>query len=98
MTVFVKLWTLTLQISGKIHSRFYGMMIAHACFVIVMKRPVFNPNFDRNWAWPEKTWFRERLNAVKAREREGHRKPGDRPQNPTVIEAKPSDDTNPEKS
>jgi hypothetical protein len=65
---------------------------------IVMKRPVFNPNFDRNWAWPEKTWFRERLNAVKAREREGHRKPGDRPQNPTPIEAKPSDDTIPEKS
>jgi hypothetical protein len=23
---------------------------------------------DQNWRWPEKTWFRERLNAIKARE------------------------------
>jgi hypothetical protein len=30
---------------------------------------------DGNWSWPEKTWFRERLNAVKARENEQRRKP-----------------------
>jgi hypothetical protein len=31
-----------------------------------MKPPEFDPNSDRNWAWPEKTWFRERLNALRA--------------------------------
>jgi len=30
---------------------------------------------DGNWRWPEKTWFRERLNAIKAREQEHRRKP-----------------------
>ena len=34
-----------------------------------------NPNPDQNWQWPEKTWFRERLNALKARESEERRKP-----------------------
>jgi len=29
---------------------------------------------DQNWHWPEKTWFRERLNAVKALEHEQRRK------------------------
>ena len=29
---------------------------------------------DQNWTWPEKTWFRERLNAIKARENEQRRK------------------------
>ena len=31
-------------------------------------------NYDQNWAWPKKTWFRERLNAMKARENEERRK------------------------
>jgi hypothetical protein len=31
-------------------------------------------NHDQNWSWPEKTWFRERLNAIKARENEQRRK------------------------
>ncbi len=31
-------------------------------------------NPDQNWQWPEKTWFRERLNAIKAREQEERRK------------------------
>jgi hypothetical protein len=30
---------------------------------------------DQNWQWPEKTWFRERLNAIKAKEHEQRRKP-----------------------
>ena len=33
-----------------------------------------NSNHDQNWRWPEKTWFRERLNALKAREHEERRK------------------------
>ena len=37
---------------------------------IAMKPPEFDPNSDRNWTWPEKTWFRERLNALRAREHE----------------------------
>jgi hypothetical protein len=30
---------------------------------------------DGNWQWPQKTWFRERLNALKAQEDEHRRKP-----------------------
>jgi hypothetical protein len=30
---------------------------------------------DQNWQCPEKTWFRERLNALKARESEQRRRP-----------------------
>lgn len=33
---------------------------------------------DRNWQWPENTWFRERLNALKARELEERRRPSAR--------------------
>lgn len=40
-----------------------------------MKQPNTYSNLDQNWQWPEKTWFRERLNAVKARENEQRRKP-----------------------
>lgn len=29
---------------------------------------------DRNWQWPENTWFQERLNSIKAREQEQRRK------------------------
>jgi hypothetical protein len=36
--------------------------------------PVSDMEHDQNWRWPEKTWFRERLNAVKAREHEQRRK------------------------
>jgi hypothetical protein len=34
-----------------------------------------NANHDQNWQWPEKTWFRERLNALKAQENGQRRKP-----------------------
>lgn len=40
-----------------------------------MKQPLTNPGVDQNWTWPEKTWFQERLNAIKAREQEIRRKP-----------------------
>lgn len=33
------------------------------------------PDVDGNWQWPEKTWFRQRLNALKAQENEQRRKP-----------------------
>ena len=38
-------------------------------------KPSTSFNHDQNWTWPEKTWFRERLNAIKARENEQRRKP-----------------------
>jgi hypothetical protein len=40
-----------------------------------MKNPTSYSNHDQNWHWPEKTWFRERLNALKERENEQRRKP-----------------------
>jgi hypothetical protein len=40
-----------------------------------MKPLSSNSSHDQNWQWPEKTWFRERLNALKARENEQRRKP-----------------------
>ncbi len=42
---------------------------------IAMKQPTINPSLDQNWSWPEKTWFQERLNAIKAKEQELRRKP-----------------------
>lgn len=40
-----------------------------------MKQLTNYSSHDQNWHWPEKTWFRERLNALKARENEQRRKP-----------------------
>jgi hypothetical protein len=39
-----------------------------------MKSTTGYSNHDQNWHWPENTWFRERLNALKARENEERRK------------------------
>ena len=30
-------------------------------------------NSDQNWQWPEKTWFRERLQAVKSQQEQRRR-------------------------
>ena len=68
------------------------MVIAAPCSGTVMKPSDFDPNSDRNWAWPEKTWFRERLNALRAREHETHRKPANNQKNPEAVEAKPNGD------
>jgi len=48
---------------------------------------------DGNWHWPEKTWFRERLNALKAQEQEvqQRRKPLVKSGKPTVgVQPEPS--------
>ena len=42
---------------------------------------------DGNWQWPEKTWFRERLNALKAQENEQRRKPLVSPKTPALATA-----------
>ena len=63
-----------------------------------MKQPDVNPHFDQNWAWPQRTWFQERLNGLKAREHETHRKPADSPRNPTAVDTKPSGEKRSEES
>jgi hypothetical protein len=40
------------------------------------KMPTTYSEADRNWQWPEKTWFQKRLNSIKAREQEQRHKPG----------------------
>ncbi len=35
---------------------------------IAMKQPNTSINDGQNWQWPDKTWFRQRLNAIKAEE------------------------------
>jgi hypothetical protein len=57
-----------------------------------MKQRDVNPYDGQNWAWPEKTWFRERLNAIKAREHEARRKPMASPQKPAPVETQSGDD------
>jgi hypothetical protein len=53
-----------------------GTALAHASFFTMATKLTNNSSdVDGNWSWPEKTWFRERLNAVKARESEQRRKP-----------------------
>jgi hypothetical protein len=42
---------------------------------------------DGNWQWPQKTWFRERLNALKAQENEQRRKPLVSPKTPALAAA-----------
>jgi hypothetical protein len=74
------------------------MVIAQPCNGIEMKPSDFDPNSDRNWAWPEKTWFRERLNALRAREHETHRKPANNQKQSGAVEAKPNGDPGAEKS
>jgi hypothetical protein len=60
-----------------------------------MKQPMTNPSADQNWNWPEKTWFQERLNAVKAREQELRRKPFVDLRRPMTAAAKPESDQEP---
>lgn len=50
----------------------------------------FNADVDGNWQWPEKTWFRERLNALKAREQEARRRPVVASKNPPLSAASTS--------
>jgi hypothetical protein len=60
-----------------------------------VSRQKLDPQFDQKWTWPRKTWFQERLNLVRAREREMNRKATvtakgqegaeTKPEGPTVI-------------
>lgn len=39
-----------------------------------MKQPTTISQGGQNWQWPEQTWFRQRLNAVKAEENQQRRR------------------------
>ncbi|MGH7888146.1 MAG: hypothetical protein ACREPG_09785 [Candidatus Binatia bacterium] len=52
----------------------YGACTALSA-VMLTKPPSTYSEADRNWQWPEKTWFQERLNSIKAKEHEQRRKP-----------------------
>ena len=60
-----------------------------------MKQPMINPSADQNWNWPEKTWFQERLNAIKAKEQELRRKPMVVSGRSMVTASKPNSDQEP---
>ena len=62
-----------------------------------MKNQEINPNFDQNWAWPKKTWFRERLNALRAQDEQAHRRSISARKDPATLEAKPNSDREGEK-
>lgn len=62
-----------------------------------MNQPMINPDADQNWNWPEKTWFQERLNAIKAREQELRRKPLVTVHKPATMMAEPHEKKEPVK-
>ena len=59
-----------------------------------MKQPNTSINDGQNWQWPDKTWFRQRLNAIKAEENQQRRRPmvnSSQPAKATSPETDPSD-------
>lgn len=52
---------------------------------IAMKQPNTISQGGQNWQWPEQTWFRQRLSAVKAEENQQRRRPIVSPQQPTKV-------------
>ena len=67
------------------------MPLARHATETAMKPRDANSYDGQNWAWPEKTWFRERLNAIKAREQEGRRKGATSSEKSTQVKIKSSD-------
>jgi hypothetical protein len=55
--------------------------------LMATKMPSTYSEADRNWQWPEKTWFQERLNSIKAREQEQRRKSATSAANDIVNES-----------
>jgi hypothetical protein len=50
-------------------------MACSAIFAMNSKQPHSYSPIDQNWHWPEHTWFRERLQAVKSSQQEQRRRP-----------------------
>jgi len=56
-----------------------------------MKQPSNNLSGGQNWQWPEQTWFRQRLNAIKAEENQQRRRPIVTSQQPTTVSSPAAD-------
>jgi hypothetical protein len=65
---------------------------------IVMKEPDIKPKVGHNWNWPRKTWLQERLDIIKARERENNPKPEDTSQNSAAVDADTTRENKPEET
>jgi len=50
-------------------------MACSAVFSQMSSKPTSYSPVDQNWRWPEHTWFRERLQAVKSSQQEQRRRP-----------------------
>jgi hypothetical protein len=87
VTVFVQQFCLCSANHSQKCAKITGMVIAQSTHCSDMKPPDTNPHFSPNWTWPEKTWFRERLNAIKAQELESNRKRTDNSQNSSSVKS-----------
>jgi hypothetical protein len=58
---------------------------------IAMKQPSTIPNDGQNWQWPDKTWFRQRLNALKAEENQRRRRPMVNSNQPATVTSPKTD-------
>lgn len=56
-----------------------------------MKQPSTLSATDKNWNWPDKTWFRERLSAIKAQEQQARRRPIVSPHKPSTMTSPKTD-------
>jgi hypothetical protein len=65
---------------------------------IAMKQPNTISGDGQNWQWPQKTWFRERLSAIKAQENQQRRRPIVRSQQPATVASSQADATDPMKA
>ena len=60
---------------------------------IAMKQPNTSINDGQNWQWPDKTWFRQRLNAIKAEENQQRRRPMVNSSQPAKVTSPETDPT-----
>lgn len=56
------------------------------------KQESIKPQSGHNWTWPRKTWLQQRLDIIKARERETQQKPAENPGSPTAVNSDPDAD------
>jgi hypothetical protein len=63
-----------------------------------VKQPPTFSGAGQNWQWPENTWFRERLNAIKAQENQLRRRPTASVQQREAMSAAPTEGVAPLKA
>jgi hypothetical protein len=57
-----------------------------------MKQPSVKPQDGQNWTWPRKTWLQQRLDLIKAREREMQQKSTETPEAVTGVDSEATGD------